>query len=98
MAVQPLLMKKGRSGQLVTTLVRDGNADQIRSLWPVLAAASACGSGARTLGVAEAAGRARNPLGPVAAKQVRRPDGRCTVKAEADVEALQTSTGCPLMS
>ena len=33
--------------------------------------------------------------GPVAAKQVRRPDGRCTVKAEADaLEALQASTGC----
>ena len=40
-AVQPLLMKKGRSGQLVTALVRDGNADQIRSLW--LSAGSSIG-------------------------------------------------------
>ena len=37
------------------------------------------------------------PWGPVAAKQVRRPDGRCTVKAEADaLEALQASAGCAL--
>jgi len=35
------------------------------------------------------------PWGPVAARPVRRPGGRCTVKAEADaVEALQASTGC----
>ena len=40
-AVQPLLMKKGRSGQLLTALVRDGDADQLRSLW--LSAGSSIG-------------------------------------------------------
>ena len=95
-AVQPLLMKKGRSGQLVTALVRDGDADQIRRLW--LSAGSSIGLRERRQGrwvLPRRHGVLETPWGPVAAKQVRRPDGRCTVKAEADaLEALQASTGC----
>ncbi|HCO75704.1 MAG: nickel pincer cofactor biosynthesis protein LarC [Cyanobacteria bacterium MAG STY4_bin_9] len=95
-AVQPLLMKKGRSGQLLTALVRDGDADQLRSLW--LSAGSSIGLRERRQGrwvLPRRQGVLETPWGPVAAKQVRRPDGRCTVKAEADaLEALQASTGC----
>lgn len=40
-AVQPLLMKKGRSGQSITALVRDGDADEMRRLW--LSAGSSIG-------------------------------------------------------
>ena len=97
-AVQPLLMKKGRSGQLLTALVRDGDADQLRSLW--LSAGSSIGLRERRQGrwvLPRRQGVLETPWGPVAAKQVRRPDGRCTVKAEADaLEALQASTGCAL--
>jgi uncharacterized protein (TIGR00299 family) protein len=97
-AVQPLLMKKGRSGQLLTALVRDEDADQIRSLW--LSAGSSIGLRERCQGrwvLPRRQGVLETPWGPVAAKQVRRPDGRCTVKAEADaLEALQASTGCSL--
>ena len=97
-AVQPMLMKKGRSGQLVTALVRDGDADQIRRLW--LSAGSSIGLRERRQGrwvLPRRHGVLETPWGPVAAKQVRRPDGRCTVKAEADaLEALQASTGCSL--
>ena len=97
-AVQPLLMKKGRSGQAVTALVRDGDAEQIRSLW--LSAGSSIGLRERRQGrwvLPRRQGVLETPWGPLAAKQVRRPDGRCTVKAEADaLEALQASTGCGL--
>ena len=97
-AVQPLLMKKGRSGQLLTALVRDGDADKLRSLW--LSAGSSIGLRERRQGrwvLPRRQGVLETPWGPVAAKQVRRPDGRCTVKAEADaLEALQASTGCAL--
>ena len=97
-AVQPLLMKKGRSGQSVTALVRDGDADEIRGLW--LSAGSSIGLRERRQGrwvLPRRQGVLDTPWGPLAAKQVRRPDGRCTVKAEADaLEALQASTGCGL--
>ena len=97
-AVQPLLMKKGRSGHSLTALVRDGDAESLRSLW--LSAGSSIGVRERRQGrwvLPRRHGVLETPWGPVAAKQVRRPDGRCTVKAEADaLEALQTSTGCGL--
>ena len=97
-AVQPLMMKKGRSGQSLTALVRDGDAEELRSLW--LSAGSSIGLRERRQGrwvLPRRHGVLETPWGPVAAKQVRRPDGRCTVKAEADaLEALQTSTGCGL--
>ena len=97
-AVQPLLMKKGRSGQLLTALVRDGDADQLRSLW--LSAGSSIGLRERHQGrwvLPRRRGVLETPWGLVAAKQVRRPDGSCTVKAEADaLEAIQASTGCAL--
>lgn len=97
-AVQPLLMKKGRSGQAVTALVRDGNAEQMRSLW--LSAGSSIGLRERRQGrwvLPRRQGVLETPWGPLAAKQVRRPDGRCTVKAEAEaLAALQASTGCGL--
>ncbi len=97
-AVQPLLMKKGRSGQAVTALVRDGDAEQMRSLW--LSAGSSIGLRERRQGrwvLPRRQGVLETPWGPLAAKQVRRPDGRCTVKAEADaLAALQASTGCGL--
>jgi len=97
-AVQPLLMKKGRSGQAVTALVRDGDAEQMRSLW--LSAGSSIGLRERRQGrwvLPRRQGVLETPWGPLAAKQVRRPDGRCTVKAEAEaLAALQASTGCGL--
>ena len=97
-AVQPLLMKKGRSGHSLTALVRDGDAESLRNLW--LSAGSSIGVRERRQGrwvLPRRHGVLETPWGPVAAKQVRRPDGRCTVKAEADaLEALQTSTGCGL--
>ena len=97
-AVQPLLMKKGRSGQSVTALVRDGDANELRGLW--LSAGSSIGLRERRQGrwvLPRRHGVLETPWGPIAAKQVRRPDGRCSVKAEADaLEALQTSTGCAL--
>ena len=97
-AVQPLLMKKGRSGQSVTALVRDGDAEKMRGLW--LSAGSSIGLRERRQGrwvLPRRHGVLETPWGPLAAKQVRRPDGRCTVKAEADaLEALQLSTGCGL--
>ena len=97
-AVQPLLMKKGRSGQAITALVRDGDADEMRRLW--LSAGSSIGLRERRQGrwvLPRRHGVLDTPWGPLAAKQVRRPDGRCTVKAEADaLEALQASTGCGL--
>ena len=97
-AVQPLLMKKGRSGQAITALVRDGDADEMRRLW--LSAGSSIGLRERRQGrwvLPRRHGVLDTAWGPLAAKQVRRPDGRCTVKAEADaLEALQASTGCGL--
>ena len=97
-AVQPLLMKKGRSGQSITALVRDGDADEMRRLW--LSAGSSIGLRERRQGrwvLPRRHGVLDTPWGPLAAKEVRRPDGRCTVKAEADaLEALQASTGCGL--
>ena len=97
-AVQPLLMKKGRSGHAVTALVRDGDAEQMRSLW--LSVGSSIGLRERRQGrwvLPRRQGVLETPWGPLAAKQVRRPDGRCTVKAEADaLAALQASTGCGL--
>ena len=97
-AVQPLLMKKGRCGQAMTALVRDGDADEMRRLW--LSAGSSIGLRERRQGrwvLPRRHGVLDTPWGPLAAKQVRRPDGRCTVKAEADaLEALQASTGCGL--
>ena len=63
-AVQPLLMKKGRSGQLLTALVRDGGCrpapQPLAQCWQQHRPA---GAAPGTLGVAEAAGCARNPLG-----------------------------------
>ena len=97
-AMQPLLMKKGRSGQSLTALVRDRDAEAMRSLW--LSAGSSIGLRERRQGrwvLPRRQGILETPWGPLAAKQVRRPDGRCTVKAEADaLEALQSSTGCGL--
>ena len=97
-AVQPLLMKKGRCGQAMTALVRDGDADEMRRLW--LSAGSSIGLRERRQGrwvLPRRHGVLDTPWGPLAAKQVRRPDGRCTVKAEADaLEALQASTGSGL--
>ena len=97
-AVQPLMMKKGRSGQSLTALVRDRDAEAMRSLW--LSAGSSIGLRERRQGrwvLPRRHGVVETPWGPLAAKQVRRPDGRCTVKAEAEaLEALQTSTGCGL--
>jgi uncharacterized protein (DUF111 family) len=97
-AVQPLLMKKGRSGQSITALVRDGDANEMRRLW--LSTGSSIGLRERRQGrwvLPRRQGVLDTPWGPLAAKQVRRPDGRCTVKAEADaLEALQASAGCGL--
>ena len=97
-AVQPLLMKKGRSGQSLTALVRDDDAEAMRSLW--LSAGSSIGLRERRQGrwvLPRRHGVLETPWGPLAAKQVRRPDGRCTVKPEADaLETLRTSSGCGL--
>jgi pyridinium-3,5-bisthiocarboxylic acid mononucleotide nickel chelatase len=96
---QPLSMKKGRSGWLVTALVLPGELQQrLRALW---------WQHSTTLGVRERLEerwvlprrlvRLETPLGTVRLKQARLPDGRWRSKPEHDdLQALARSHGLSL--
>ncbi len=82
---QPIAMKKGRSGWLVTVLARPEQASALRQLWWLHSS---------TLGLREAwrrrwclprrIGRLHTPLGEVRIKQRRLPDGQWRSKPEHD--------------
>jgi hypothetical protein len=82
---QPIAMKKGRSGQLLTVLVAAEQADALRAVW---------WQHSTTLGVREQRQsrwvlprrslELATPLGPVRLKQARLPDGRWRSKPEHD--------------
>ena len=95
-AVEPITMKKGRSGHALTALVDEANAETVRTVW--FAAGSSIGLRERCQSrwvLPRRHGLLETPWGLLAAKQVQRPDGHCTVKPEADaLEALQQSSGC----
>ena len=97
-AVQPLLMKKGRCGQAVTALVTEAKAEHVRLVW--LCFSSSIGLRERRQGrwvLPRRAGVLNTQRGPLPAKQVLRPDGSMTVKLEADALAdLSSSSGCSL--
>ncbi len=81
----PVLMKKGRPGVAITALVRPEHAAALRRLWFMHGS---------TLGLRERLqerwllprrlGVCPTPWGDVPVKQVRRPDGRLSIKPEAD--------------
>jgi uncharacterized protein (TIGR00299 family) protein len=82
---QPIAMKKGRGGQLLTALVAAEQADALRAVW---------WQHSTTLGVREQRQsrwvlprrslELATPLGPVRLKQARLPDGRWRSKPEHD--------------
>ena len=80
-ATQSLLMKKGRAGVAVTVLVSTEQAPQLRRIW--FEFGPSIGLRERQQGrwlLPRRAGTLATPWGLLEAKQVRRPDGRCTVK------------------
>lgn len=95
-ASQSLQMKKGRAGVAVTVLVSTEQAPQLRRIW--FEAGPSIGLRERQQGrwlLPRRAGTLATPWGVLAAKQVRRPDGRCTVKPEADaLQRLSRASGC----
>ena len=97
-ACQPLQMKKGRSGLAVTALVPPEHADSLRDIWWSMG--SSIGLRERTQGrwlLPRRHGSLSTPWGVLRAKQVQRPDGRCSVKPEADdLQRLAQTTGCGL--
>ena len=97
-AVQPLSMKKGRSGQAVTALVSEAEAVCVRRVW--FCFSSSIGLRERRQGrwvLPRRAGVLNTQRGPLPAKQVLRPDGSTSVKPEADALAdLSSSSGCSL--
>jgi len=95
-ACQSLQMKKGRSGVAVTALGLTEQAPQLRRIW--FEAGPSIGLRERQQGrwlLPRRAGTLSTPWGVLTAKQVRRPDGRCTVKPEADaLQRLSQASGC----
>ena len=95
-AVFPLQMKKGRPAQAVTALVNPEKADALRQVW--LATGSSLGLRERQQGrwvLPRRSGTISTPWGILRAKQMRRPDGRCSVKPEADdLQRLSRTSGC----
>ena len=95
-ATQSLLMKKGRAGVAVTVLVSTEQAPQLRRIW--FEVGPSIGLRERQQGrwlLPRRAGTLATPWGLLEAKQVRRPDGRCTVKPEADaLQQLSRASGC----
>ena len=95
-AVFPLQMKKGRPAQAVTALVNPEKADALRQVW--LATGSSLGLRERQQGrwvLPRRSGTLTTPWGILRAKQMRRPDGRCSVKPEADdLQRLSRTSGC----
>lgn len=97
-AVQALQMKKGRTGQAVTVLVAPDQAAALRDIW--FLDGSSIGLRERRQGrwlLPRRTGWFVTPWGKVRAKQVRRPDGRCTAKPEADdLQVISRKTGRPV--
>jgi uncharacterized protein (TIGR00299 family) protein len=97
-ATQPLGMKKGRCGHGVIALVEDDCVDKLRQVW--FNASSSIGLRERRQGrwlLPRRIGWLDTPWGKLRAKQVKRPDGRLTVKPEADdVESMSRRTDCSI--
>ena len=95
-ACQSLQMKKGRAGVAVTALVSTEQAQTLRRIW--FEAGPSIGLRERQQGrwlLPRRAGMLATPWGALKAKQVQRPDGRCTVKPEADaLQQLSQTSGC----
>ena len=95
-AAHPLVMKKGRSGHGVIALVEPDVAERLRQVW--FTAGTSIGVRERLQGrwlLPRRIGLLDTPWGMLPAKQVKRPDGRCTVKPEADdLELMSRRTGC----
>ena len=97
-AVVPLQMKKGRAAHAVTALVSPEKAESLRQVW--LATGSSLGLRERQQGrwvLPRRSGTLKTPWGTLRAKQMRRPDGRCSVKPEADdLQRLSRTSGCSI--
>jgi uncharacterized protein (TIGR00299 family) protein len=97
-AAHPLVMKKGRSGHRVIALVEPDAAERLRQVW--FNVGTSIGVRERLQGrwlLPRRIGLLDTPWGMLPAKQVKRPDGRCTVKPEADdLELMSRRTGCSL--
>ena len=97
-ATHPLGMKKGRCGHGVIALVEDDCVDKLRQVW--FNASSSIGLRERRQGrwlLPRRIGWLDTPWGMLRAKQVKRPDGRLTVKPEADdVESMSRRTDCSI--
>ena len=95
-AAHPLVMKKGRCGHGVIALVEEDAAKRVRQVW--FNAGTSIGVRERRQGrwlLPRRSGLLDTPWGMLPAKQVKRPDGRLTVKPEADdLELMSRRTGC----
>ena len=95
-AAHPLVMKKGRCGHGVIALVEEDAAERVRQVW--FNAGTSIGVRERLQGrwlIPRRSGLLDTPWGMLPAKQVKRPDGRLTVKPEADeLELMSRRTGC----
>ena len=95
-AAHSLVMKKGRCGHGVIALVEEDAAERVRQVW--FNAGTSIGVRERRQGrwlLPRRSGLLDTPWGMLPAKQVRRPDGRLTVKPEADdLELMSRRTGC----
>ena len=95
-AAHPLVMKKGRCGHGVIALVEEDSAERVRQVW--FNAGTSIGVRERRQGrwlLPRRSGLLDTPWGMLPAKQVKRPDGRLTVKPEADdLELMSRRTGC----
>lgn len=97
-AAHPLVMKKGRPGHAVIALVEPDVAERVRQVW--FNAGTSIGVRERLQGrwlLPRRIGLLDTPWGMLPAKQVKRPDGRCTVKPESDdLELMSRRTGCSM--
>ena len=95
-AAHPLVMKKGRCGHGLIALVEEDVAERVRQVW--FNAGTSIGVRERRQGrwlLPRRSGLLDTPWGMLPAKQVKRPDGRLTVKPEADdLELMSRRTGC----
>ena len=95
-AANSLVMKKGRCGHGVIALVEEDAAERVRQVW--FNAGTSIGVRERRQGrwlLPRRSGLLDTPWGMLPAKQVKRPDGRLTVKPEADdLELMSRRTGC----
>ena len=95
-AAHPLVMKKGRCGHGVIALVEEDVAERVRQVW--FNAGTSIGVRERRQGrwlLPRRSGLLDTPWGMLPAKQVKRPDGRLTVKPEADdLELMSRRTDC----